>query len=373
MEPLSLGAFRLSTSAAAPIDVVARGQLGRYYDLQGTPRRGLVDELEARWATWAGRKHALAQSSATAALALAMRLVARSSGPDRDIVVPAYAFSACASAIAAAGFRPRTVGCGRRLVPDTDQLARAATGSAAVLVVHMRGIPVDVRALRKWLPADMPVVEDCSQFDGMGAGGAPESGAATASVYSFQSKKLVSAGEGGMLTCDDTDLFHAAVQASDSGWFLRTRYRDLPPPTQVLDGSRMNEVTAGLLLAQLDGIEEFCSLLVSLRRRAEKVLGNLALPVDAADMPDVPAGGIVAVGPVDDAGRAALRSAGFALFPECGAPRDPHRAGGWPGSLRVLPDDTEQLDTVALVQVLPTWQDADIARLAEVSRRVRVR
>jgi hypothetical protein len=107
---------------------------------------------------------------------------------------------------------------------------------------------------------------------------------------------------------------------------------------------------------------------VRLRHHAEEALGDLALPMDAAGMPDLPAGGVVAVGPVDDAGRVALRRAGFALFPECGAPHDSHRADGWPGSLRVSPDGTERLDTVALVQVLPTWQDTDIARLAEVSR-----
>jgi dTDP-4-amino-4,6-dideoxygalactose transaminase len=297
-DPVSLGAYRLAEAAVAPVDVVARRQLGRYYDLQGTPRRGLVDELESRWAEWVCRRHTLAQSSATSALALALRLVAGQRAPGSAVVVPAYAFAACAVAIAAAGFRPLTVGCGSRLVPEVDQLAQAATGCAAVLAVHMRGIPVDVRALRERLPAGTPIVEDCSQFDGMGAGAAPETGASTVSVYSFQSKKLISAGEGGMLACDDTDLFHAAVQASDSGWFLRPRYRDLRPPEMILAGSRMNEVTAGLLLPQLEGIAEFCSLLVALRRRAEEALGDMAHPVDSPGMPDLPAGGTVAVGPL---------------------------------------------------------------------------
>lgn len=361
MRTVGLGAWRLANETIQPIDVVRRGQIGRYYDMEGNPRLGLVDSIEQCWREATGRP-SLAISSASHGLYLSLRILGVEGG---EVLLPAYSFAACAVAIRAAGAVPVPLNSGPRMVPDSSAFAsRADSQTSAVMAVHMRGIPVDVSAIRESLGPQVPIIEDCSQMEGYGGGIRFESGEADISVYSLQARKLVTAGEGGVMTFAEQAHWSDALQAVDSAWYMRQIYSELPWSGKTLSGSRMAEANAALAVAQLDGIHEFCVRLCSLRRDAEVALGSRALLLS---LPEWEVGGVLAISDADDVLRERLSAAGFAVFDECGDPSDPHRSSGWPRHLGSFSRrETLPLDAVALVQVHPAWTVDAIETLTRV-------
>lgn len=363
MQPVSLGAWRLENEdlATDALRLIGR-QLGRHYDFDGQASRGQVEQLEEAFRELSDRPQSLAVSSATEGLAVALQVLGVDGG---NVVLPAYAFAACAAAIRACGATPIVVPCDPvRLVPQASDILNAVNDQTqAVMAVHMRGIPVDVAAVRARLPAGIGLIEDCSQFDGMGHGMKIESGHSDVTVFSFQSRKIITGGEGGMMTFTDSALRDQAAQHSDSGWFLRPGLKDLPVPRRHVVGSRMPELVAAIVLPQLRGLQDFCAGMDSVRIELQDQLSGLARPLD---LPDWTCGGVLAVS-ADNEMKSRLRKGGVPLFGECLAHQDPHRASGWPTHLgRWDTTSTAPLDDVALIQVLPNWTSHHQKRFAEI-------
>lgn len=193
---------------AAVAEVLASGQLTM------GPR---VPEFEAALARACEVEHAVAVSSGTAALHLAV--LALGLGPGDEVVVPAYTFPATANAVEL---------CGARAVladvdPATFNVTPASVTAAltprtkAVLAVHLFGRPLDWDALRAAVPAEVPILEDAA-----GALGARSQGRACASLgplgcLSFHPRKIVTTGEGGAITTDDPELADACRRLRHHG------------------------------------------------------------------------------------------------------------------------------------------------------------
>jgi dTDP-4-amino-4,6-dideoxygalactose transaminase len=173
-----------------------------------------VKALEAELAADLGVRHALAISSGTDALFLA--LWALGIGPGDEVLVPSFTFFATAGAVSRLGATPVFVDVEfDTMLMDLDDARRKVTGrTRAVLPVHLFGAAMDLDALRALCEGHgLHLVEDCAQSIG-----AAWKGRATGSVgrfgcFSFfPSKNLGAFGDGGLLTSQDDDLAdHAAL------------------------------------------------------------------------------------------------------------------------------------------------------------------
>lgn len=213
--------------------------------------------LEADLCRYFGSKHALATSSGTTALALA--IMAAGISPGSLIALPGFSFAATPSAVILAGCRPLVVEVDENLNLDVADLRRRWTPDIrAILVVHMRGFAADMEPLTSFAEEmGVPVFEDAVPALGAELNGRKLGTFGLASGFSTQSDKSLNCGEGGFLITDDSTLFARAVVLSGAyeGRFRRHFPDTEPPITSDLDlplfSFRMDEIRAALLRAEL--------------------------------------------------------------------------------------------------------------------------
>ena len=244
-------------------------------DQQETECGQLEDELCAYF----GSRHALAVSSGTTAIALA--LMAAGVPPGSLVACPGFTFVATPSAILLAGCRPLLVEVDENLHLDVADLRRRWTPEVrAVVVVHMRGFAGDVEALASFA-AEMgvPLIEDAVPALGAELGGRKLGTFGLAGAFSTQSDKALNCGEGGFLITDDSALFARAVVLSGAyeGRVGRHFPEGRPPIPSDLDlplfSFRMDEIRAALLRAELTRLPVRLELF---RRNYEYVAAALA-------------------------------------------------------------------------------------------------
>ena len=194
-------------AARAEIErLLATGDLFRYTAPEGSP----VALLEAEFAAFMGTRYALAVSSCSAALFLAMR--ALDLKPGARVLIPAFTFAAVPSAVVHAGCQPVLVEVGTNYRIDIDDFHAKLDGADAVLISHMRGHTSDMDAIMAAAEArGLPVIEDAAHSLGTLWSGRKIGTIGRIGCFSFQSYKLVNAGEGGMFVTDDPELAARAV------------------------------------------------------------------------------------------------------------------------------------------------------------------
>jgi dTDP-4-amino-4,6-dideoxygalactose transaminase len=168
-----------------------------------------VQAFEREFAAWLGAGHAVAVSSCTAAIELALRGL--DLPPGSKVLTSVLTFCGAVHAITHAGHRPVFADVeGETLMPGTAETAAAAAragGVDAMLVLHFAGAPAPVAELAA--AAGLPlqrVVEDAAHALGTAVGGAPVGTIARATCFSFYATKNLPIGEGGMLTTADAGL-----------------------------------------------------------------------------------------------------------------------------------------------------------------------
>ncbi|MEO8247697.1 MAG: DegT/DnrJ/EryC1/StrS aminotransferase family protein [Chloroflexota bacterium] len=159
-------------------------------------------ELEAAFAARLGAKHALAVSSATAGLHLALE--GMGIGPGDDVVVPTYTFTACGEVCAYLGARVVLADVGEDYLIGPEELAAVQTDATRVVMpVHFAGQAVDVAALREAAPGAR-FIEDAAHALPADVRGTPTGRLGDAAAFSFYATKtMTTGGEGGMLVTDD--------------------------------------------------------------------------------------------------------------------------------------------------------------------------
>lgn len=215
--------------------------------------------LERRAADWFGTRHALAVSSGTAAIALALMAAGIPKGA--KVVVPGFTFAATPSAVVLAGCEPYLVECDADLNFDLDDLRRRWRDDiAAILVVHMRGVASDMPAICDFAAErGIPVIEDAVPAMGAELDGRKLGTFGLAGCFSTQSDKSINTGEGGLLVTDDSDLYARAIVLAGAyegrmrRHFPEDRRAGLPSDLELpLLSMRMDEIRAALAEAQFD-------------------------------------------------------------------------------------------------------------------------
>jgi len=205
-------------------------------------------ELERRFAEYAGAKHALAVTSGTAALHMA--LVALGVGPGDEVITTPITWPATANVIVHTGATPVFADVrDSDLNIDPDEVARLVTPrTKAILPVHLAGQPADLDPL--W-ELGLPVVEDAAHAVESEYRGRKIGGLSAATCFSLYATKNVAAGEGGVITTNDDDV----ARAVDDHRIMRrghgSRY-DIAVPGYK---ANLSDVLASIALCQLDKLE----------------------------------------------------------------------------------------------------------------------
>ncbi|WP_176445163.1 DegT/DnrJ/EryC1/StrS family aminotransferase [Maliponia aquimaris] len=197
----------IPAEARAEIDrLLTSGDLFRYTAPEDAP----VALLEREFAEYMGAKYALAVSSCSAALFLSLLALDLPRGA--RVLIPGFTFAAVPSSIIHAGMVPVLCEVGEDYRIDIADFAARLPGVDAVIVSHMRGHTSDMDAILALCDAaGVPVVEDAAHSLGTTWHGRRIGTLGKVGCFSFQSYKLVNAGEGGILVTDDAELVARAV------------------------------------------------------------------------------------------------------------------------------------------------------------------
>jgi len=211
-------------------------------------------EFERAFAAFHGARHGVAVTNGTAALEVVMASL--NVGPGDEVIVPDFTFIATASAVLFAGALPVMVD----VLPDTycidpDLVEEAITPrTKAIIAVHMGGHPADLDRLTKIArDRSIALVEDSSHAHASEWLGRRIGTFGSAATFSFQSSKLMTAGEGGMILTNDDSIERLARSVHDCGrmpgeWFY----------SHFIYGSnyRMSEWQGAVLSVQLTRLDE---------------------------------------------------------------------------------------------------------------------
>ncbi|MFQ6553141.1 DegT/DnrJ/EryC1/StrS family aminotransferase [Aestuariibius insulae] len=197
----------IPASAQSAIESLLRtGDLFRYTANEKAP----VSLLESEFADLMGTRYALAVSSCSAALFLSLK--ALDLKQNARILIPAFTFAAVPSAVVHADCIPVLVECGDNYRIDLEDFAAKLPQADAVLISHMRGHTSDMDAIMGLCDAaGLPVIEDAAHSLGTLWTGRKIGTIGQIGCFSFQSYKMVNAGEGGILITDDANLVARAI------------------------------------------------------------------------------------------------------------------------------------------------------------------
>ncbi|MFN7224827.1 MAG: DegT/DnrJ/EryC1/StrS family aminotransferase [Paracoccaceae bacterium] len=194
---------------AARIEIerlLTSGDLFRYTAAKDSP----VSLLEQEFSDLLGARYALAVSSCSAALFLSLKALDLPRGA--RVLIPAFTFAAVPSAVVHADCVPVLVEVGDNYRVDLADFATKLPGADAVLISHMRGHTSDMDAIMSLCDAaGIPVIEDAAHSLGTVWNGRNIGTIGKIGCFSFQSYKLVNAGEGGIMVTDDPELAARAV------------------------------------------------------------------------------------------------------------------------------------------------------------------
>jgi dTDP-4-amino-4,6-dideoxygalactose transaminase len=236
-----------------------------------------VGEFEAQLAQACEVEHALAVSSGTAALHLAV--LALGLEPGDEVIVPAYTFPATANVVALSGLKPVLVD----VDPETMNIdiAKVEVGprTKAVLAVHLFGRPARVEEL----PDELLVLEDAAGALGARRQGVACGGLGLLGCLSFHPRKIVTTGEGGAVTTNDAAVAESVAAMRNHGW------RSLVPPEMPAPGLnyRIADILCAVGIPQMNRLDELLAERTRVAQGYSERLRHLPVVLPQADEGDV--------------------------------------------------------------------------------------
>jgi hypothetical protein len=242
----------------AAVEVLRSGAVNYWTGEQGRT-------FEREYAASLGVKHAVAVSSGTAALEIALR--ALGIGPGDEVITTCRTFIASASCIVAVGATP--------VLADVDLDSQNVTAESiqrkitprtkAIIAVHLAGWPCDMDPILDLAKSNhLAVIEDCAQAHGARYKGRPVGSMGDINAFSFcQDKIMTTAGEGGLVTTNSDALWEKAWAYKDHGKSFDAVYkREHSPGFRWLHESfgtnmRMTEVQAAVGRVALRHLDEW--------------------------------------------------------------------------------------------------------------------
>ena len=268
----------------AVMEVLDSKALFRYYGPEYCLNK--TKKFEDEFAEYMGTKYALAVSSGTAALCIA--LTAAGVGPGDEVIVPGYTWIASALSVVACRAIPVIAEVDKSLTLDPeDAEAKITERTKAIIPVHMRGVGCRMNEIMK-IAKDhgLTVIEDNAQSCGGEYNGKKLGSIGDIGMFSFQLNKIITAGEGGAIITNNKSLFERCIMIHDVAslregpkvwWKFETE------PIMGLN-YRMGEIPAAILIEQLHKLDK---VLDSARKNKEKIKKGIS-DIEDIEFRDVP-------------------------------------------------------------------------------------
>jgi dTDP-4-amino-4,6-dideoxygalactose transaminase len=255
-----------SEEAAAVAEVLETGQLTM------GPK---VVEFEGLIAAACEVEHAVAVSSGTAALHLAV--LALGLAPGDEVIVPAYTFPATANVVALAGLKPVLVDVDPLTMNIDPERVEPTRRTKAIMAVHLFGRPARIEEL-----PPVTLVEDAAGALGARRQGRACGGLGRLGCLSFHPRKVVTTGEGGAVTTDDAGFADDVRQLRNHGW-KPPALTDLPVAGL---NYRLSDVLCAVGILQLQRLEDLLAARERIAAGYAERLAGLPVVLPTADEGD---------------------------------------------------------------------------------------
>ena len=273
---LNAGASMLGEEEVEEVLAVIRSHsLSRDY---GPDCQQTVLRFEQEFARRNGSGYALGTISGSTALKIA--LVAAGVGPGDEVIVPCCTFISSASSVVSAGAVPIFAEIDESLSIDPDDIESKITPrTRAILAAHLYGLPCKIDQVVEIAKRhSLKVIENCAlscgtEYKGRRIGSWGDLGA-----FSLQIVKVITAGEGGVVTSSDPDLYERAVRFHDQGNYRESsRFPGITPHLDPFAGEsyRMTELAGASALRQLEKLDSITGTLRARYRRFREGIASI--------------------------------------------------------------------------------------------------
>lgn len=249
-----------------------------------------VQEFEERFAAYTGAAYAIAVSNCTTALHLAMLVAGIGTGD--EVICPSMSYVATANAIKYVGAVPVFA----EVQPDTynldllDAERKITNRTRAILLVHQIGMPADIDGFRELCGKyDLKLIEDAACAAGSAYKGQKIGAHSELVCFSFHPRKVISTGDGGMITTSREDYAQRLKLLRQHGMSINDRVRHEATKVVFEDhievgyNYRMTDIQAAVGIKQLEKLD----WIIEERRKIAKVyheafrhLNFIQLPVE---------------------------------------------------------------------------------------------
>ena len=223
-----------------------------------------VAEFEKAFGQRHETKYALATTSCTTSLHLI--LCALGIGPGDEVIIPAFTWVATANVVIHCGATPVFVDVCRDTFNIDPSLIRnkLSKHTKAIIVVHLFGLCADMDEIKAVIPDDIKIIEDAACAAGASYKGRSAGSLGDAAGFSFHPRKVMTTGEGGMITTNRKYLAETANQLRNHGASIAEEQRHLGSKPYVLPAFnmlgfnyRMTDMQGAVGLVQLRKLDEF--------------------------------------------------------------------------------------------------------------------
>ena len=241
-----------------------------------------VGAFEQAMAEQCGRRYAVSVTNGTAALHLSLAILGI--GPGDEVIVPSLTFVATANAVSYTGATPVFADSEPQYwqIDPTRIESLITPRTKAIIPVDLYGHPADMDAIVEIARRNgLYVIEDAAEAHGALYKGRPCGSLGDLSCFSFYGNKVITTGEGGMISMDNADWYERARFLRDHAMSSTERYYH----PEIGFNYRMTNIQAALGLAQLERLDEFAGIK---RRHASLYSQSLAQVPGITVAPEAP-------------------------------------------------------------------------------------
>ena len=236
-----------------------------------------IRELEDKFALFHEANSCIAVNTGTNALWVALKAAGVSSGD--EVIIPAYTFIATATAVLMANATPVFVDIEPNTFNiDPNLIESAITDRTKVIIpVHIGGNPADMESIIDLaMKHKLIIIEDAAQAHGAEWDGKKVGALHKGGIFSFQSSKNMSAGEGGAIVSNDEDFMDTCFAYYNCG---RHRDGDWYEHRIIGGNHRMSAMAASLLIPQFETIENDMRIRDKNRQKLDQALSDMDLEI----------------------------------------------------------------------------------------------
>lgn len=240
-----------------------------------------VKEFEEKYAKHNGSKHAIAVSSGTAALHVS--LLALGIGKDDEVIVPDFTFPATGNTVLFTGAKPVLADIDlKTYCIDPKEVKRNITPKTkAIIPVHCFGHPAQMTEIMEIADENnIIVIEDAAPAHGAEFQDMKVGNLGICGCFSFHPRKIISTGEGGMITTNDHEMADKARQIRNHGMSYESNVKDnefrLPSFNMLGYNYRLSGISAAVGIKQLEILDKA----IDERRRFARLYNDLIQEIE---------------------------------------------------------------------------------------------